>query len=549
MTQIKHYKKLKSWGIPLNNMNVFQRRAQQRDSEKFSNSIPSQSVDSPQQDVVVEQEELIQPDQNIFQKHAALNQKKEQEKFGFWDTAKDVGQQIVSKGLSGIGGAYGNILDTFGLQVPEGKEILPGQEQVYNIQSEILDKMNRGEAPTFAELMLLSDDDLVPNYTRLPNSKQIQKGIENLTGIGEGKTPSGRIAGQGAQFLGEGIPLGGGGKALAVLGGAGAAGQGVREAGGPEGLATALEIGVPLLHGVVSSELSPTSKAAKETVDAGRKIGLTEKQIAPLIQSEGKSDVLSKVARKGTKTKERFASIKETLGDSYNTIKSSPQAKVKLPNAEQINLRKEFGHIRNELSKTLAPSPDKEAALNYIEKSLETLRNTNVSPEYLVNFWQDINKSVKWNSINGGKKALAQLKEPISNTLKKVSPTLAEDFELTNHLYSKYAQISKKLKPDLVDSFVNKGEIVSALPAGLAIAYGNPMPLMALGGEVATRLLAREMLINPYFQNLAGKLVTNFNQASAKGVTELVKQAQDYMKRKHPQQDWSFLTESIEEED
>lgn len=521
-------------------MNVFQKRAQQRSAEKFSNSI-SVSQDSPNSQIEVEEtEELIQ---NIFQQHASKNQKKEEEKFGFLETARDIGEQIASKGISGIAGAYGNILDTFGLQTKPGQTV-PGEENRQSKQQQVLEKLNSGQAPSFEELMLLSDDDVLPNYNRLPTSKEIQEGIKGLTGIGEGKTPSGRIAGRGAEFLGEGLAMpGGGAKGLATLAGAGLAGQSVRESGGSEGLASAVEIGGSIVPSMISGKLAPTSKEAKETVNAGRKIGLSEKQIAPLVQGELKSTVLSKVARKGTKTKKRFASIKETLGDSYNTLKSSPQAQVKLPNVEQIQLRKEFGQIRNDLSKTLAPSPDKEAALNYIEKSLETLRNNNVTPEFLVNFWQDINKSVKWNSINGGKKALSQLKEPLSKTLKKVAPDLAEDFEMTNQLYSKYAQISKKLKPDLVDSFVNKGEIISVIPSGLALLYGNPTPLIALGGEVAGRLLAREMLINPYFQNLANKLVTNFNQGSVKGVTQLVKQAQEYMSRKHPQEDWSFLTE------
>jgi len=546
MIQKKLYKKLKSWGIPLNNMNVFQKRAQARDANKFSNSIPKTQV-VPRQDGIVE-EEISEPTQNIFQKHAQQNKQKEEEKFGFWDTIKDIGQQVVSKGIAGVGGAYGNILDTFGLQLPEGQNVLPGQEQIYNIQSGILDKMNRGEAPSFSELMLLSDDDLVPNFTRLPKSRELQKGIKDLTGIGEGKTEAGRIAGRGAEFVGEGAATGGGLKALVGLGLSGVAGQGIRESGGPEWAATTTEIGGSLLPSVISKKLVPTGKGARDVVDAGRKIGLTEAQITPLIQSEKKVANLSKVARKGSKTKELFGQIKEKLGDSYTSIKGRPDAKIKLPNAEQINIRKEFGNIRNELSKTLAPSPEREAALHFIEKSLETLRNTQVSPEYLVNFWQDINKTVKWNSIQGGKKALAQLKDPISKALQKASPQLAKDFEMTNELYSKYAQISKKLKPDLIDSIINKGELLTAPAAGLALAFGNPSALIGLGTEASIRLLGREMLINPYFQNVAKKLVTNFNSSSMKGVTESVKQVQEYMQRKHPNEDWSFLTRDKEED-
>lgn len=537
----------------MNNQNIFERFAAKNQESNFSNvTAKAQITQTAVQPVneftnpINDTDDTPQSTGNVFERLATKQKKKEKDEYGFFDTIRDVGEQILTKGIAGAGGAYGNILDTFGLQIKEG-ETLPEQKAIDDIQSNILDKMNRGEAPTFGELMLLSDDDFLPSYSRLPNSKQIEKGIEDLTGIGEGKTPSGRIAGRGAGFVGEGAITGGGAKALIGLGLSGLAGQGIREAGGPEWMASGTEIISSLAPSLITKKLIPTGEGAKDVVDAGRKIGLSEAQITSLIQGEKKVATLSKIARKGSKTKELFRSIKEKLGDSYNTIKGSKEAKIKLPNADQIKLRKDFGNIRNELSKTLAPSPDKEAALNYIEKSLDTLRNADITPEYLVNFWQDINKSVKWNSISGGKKSLAQLKDPISNILHKVSPKLAKDFEMTNELYSKYAQISKKLKPDLIDSIVNKGEILAAPATGLALAQGNPWALIGLGSESAIRLLGREMLINPYFQNVGKKLVTNFNQSSMKGITESVKQVQEFMQRKHPNEDWAFLTRDRED--
>lgn len=534
----------------MNNQNIFERFATRNQEDNFLPVTPtaSQEPENEFTNAVNDSAKLSgQSSGNIFDRLSEKQKEKEKNSLGLFDTLRDIGEQVVSKGVAGIGGAYGNLADTFGLQVQPG-QTLPGEEARNAQQFQVLEKLNRGEVPSFGEFMLLSDDDF-PSYNRLPTSKEIQGGIEGVTGIGEGKTPAGRIAGRGAEFLGEGAATGGGAKALLGLAASGLAGQGIREAGGPEWAASGTEIAGSLAPSVISKKLVPSGKAAKDTLEAGRHLGLTEELITPLIQGEKKVATLSKVARKGSRTKEVFGKIKEKLGDSYNTIKSSSQAKVKLPNADQINLRKEFSTIRNELSKTLAPSPDREAALNFIEKSLETLRNTNVTPEYLVNFWQDINKAVKWNSINGGKKALAQLKEPISNIMQKVSPALAKDFEMTNQLYSKYAQISKKLKPDLIDSIVNKAEILGAPAAGLALAQGNPWALVGLGSEAAIRLLSREMLINPYFQNVAKKLVTNFNSSSLKGVGESVKQVQEYMKRKHPNEDWAFLTDTYKEDE
>lgn len=511
-------------------------------SENDLNQFPTTSTPTQEDDEIQENTSTRDKIKALAEK----NKKEDSEKFGFLDTIKDVGQQVLSKGISGIGGAYGNILDTFGLQNKEG-ETLPENEDLSAIKSQIIDKMNRGEAPSYGELMLLTDDDPLPRNARLPTSKDIQGGIEKYTGIGKGKTPAGRIAGHGAQFAGEGLALGGGGKALATLAGAGGAGQGLREAGINEVLASGTEILGSLSPAAITKKLAPSTKAGKDIVEAGRKIGLSEAQIAPLTHRETTTHALSKVARKGKKTTERFDSIKKGLNDSYSNIKANPKSQTKLPNGEQINLRKDFGQIRNDLSKTLQPSPDKQGAIDFIEKSLDTLRNIDVTPEHLVNFWQDINKAVKWNSLDGGKKALTQLKEPVLKVLKKASPQLAEDFENTNKLYAKYAQVSKKLRPEMVDSFVNKGEILGAVAGGIALATGNPAVLVGVGSEVALRILSREMLINPMFQNIANKLVTNINQGSVKAVTESVERAKKYLQKKHPNEDWSFLTNPKED--
>lgn len=455
---------------------------------------------------------------------------------------QDIAEQVGSKGSSGFLGSIGNILDTFGLQLKEG-QVLPGQKEINKIQSDLLAKRERGEPLSFGETLLLSDDDTLPSGYRLPTSKEIQSGIESVSGIGEGKTAEGRIAGRAAEFIGEGAATGGGLKTLAALGLSGVAGQGIREIDGPESLASAAEIGGSFVPSAIAKKLFPNAKSAKDIVDAGRKLGLTEKQITPLIQGEQKASILSHTARKGTKTKKLFASIKESLGDSYNNIKEKVKDHGDVNSKNRHILIDKFTSIEEDLQKTLAASPDKKEAIKFIKKAIKKVSNEGASPEELINFWQDINRSVNWNSIQGGKKSLAKLKEPILEVLKNVVPEVTKDFELTNELYSKYSQISKKLKPNLVDAFVNKGEVVAFVPSALAFATGNYLPLVSLGGEVAARLIGREMLINPYFQNISSKLVKNFNQGSVKGVEETVKQVKEFLNRKYPEEDFSFLTD------
>lgn len=508
-----------------NPSNIFSRLASQNDYDDFGSIID-----------ISKNEKSEQPTGNIFYQLANEEKTKESNSFGFLDTIKDIGQQVSSKAISGFGGAHGNILEAVGLQSKEQ----PASEKTRQERDlSIFQKIESGEVPSLGEIESLSEDDFGSPY-RLPTTQNIQKQM----GIEEGKTPYGRVLGRGAEFVGEGLAIpGGSAKAILSLAGSGLAGQSVREAGGPEALATGVEIGGSFIPSAIQGKLAPRSVEQKSIVDSGRAIGLTEKQITPLIQAEGKTALLSKIARKGTKTKKLFASIKDTLGESYNTLKGSPQAKVNIPRTNKVRLKRDFRNIRNDLSKTLAPSPEKEAAIKYIEKAMKTLGNRNITPEHLINFWQDINKSVKWNSISGGKKALSQLKKPVLDVMNAVSPQIAKDFEMTNQLYTKYSQIAKKLKPDIVDAVINKAELLAIPAAGIALATGNPWILAGIASESALRTLGREMLINPYFQNTGAKIVTNFNQSSLKGVTLLANQVNEYLTKKYPEEDWSFLTE------
>lgn len=530
----------------LNNQNIFQRYAAINEESNFSTltKAPFKSPENDFTNAVNDNAGLTSKDSgNIFQRLSQKQKVKDDNQYGIFDTLKDVGQQVVSKGLAGIGGGYGNILDTLGLQVKEGQTI-PGQEQRMAEQHSVLDKLGRGELPSLAELMTLSDDE--PGFNRLPTSKELEKGIKNVTGIGEGKTPAGRIAGRGAGFLGEGVGTGGGGaKALLSLAGSGIAGQSLREAGAPEWAASTTEIGGSLLPSVISGRVAPRNARDATFVNNARNFGFNEREIAPLIQGNTKIATLKPLARKGSRTQQVFEDIQRGAGQIFDQIHQMPGAQNPISRATATRLETSLSGIRNNLSNTLQASPDKQAALTFIDGAINEIRNNpNISASTMMNFWSDINGAVNWNVIRGGKKQLARLKEPLADALNSVSPQIAQNFENVNELYSRYKNISNKLKPDLVDGLLNKGEIASAVPAGLALIYGNPQPLIGLAGEAATRILAREMLINPYFQNLANKLVINFNQSSIKGVTELVKQAQEYMNRKHPNEDWSFLTDT-----
>lgn len=507
-------------------MNIFERLANQK-PEPFQTILsPTTEESSPS---------------NIFEKLAKKNEENKLQEFGLGETVVDIGKQIVKKGTGALFGTYGDIADITPYN-PSKETVEKIRQPKSKIEFDILQKMEQGITPTYGELLLLTDSEL-PEYGRIPSSQD----IESILGIGEGKTSLGRIAGEGARGAGQVLAFGGG-KVPLLAGALGAGGaQTLREGGIPEPIPTITEILSSFAPSAISKKLVPLTSKTADIVEKGRKIGLSEKQIAPLIQSQTKLSTLGKIAKKSEKTQKQFASIRDSLGDSYQTIKSSPTAKQQIGLKNQNDLINTLYNIESDLQKTLKPSPSKEGALTYIKESIKKLENNLVDSETLINTFQDINQTVNWNAIQGGKKALAKIKEPLVKAIENVSPELAKDFEITNELYSKFAKARKALKPDAIDKVLSKGEIIAIAPGAIALAQGNPWIIKGIAAESAFRILANELLTNPYFQTISGKLVRNFNSASVKGLKDITQQSYDYLNRKYPQEDWSFLVNPGEE--
>ena len=241
---------------------------------------------------------------------------------------KDITKQALIGGAKGLLGTYGDVLDLLGAQSPKQ---LPGEEAVRKREFEVLEKMKQpGYKPSFLDILSLSDDDdIAPRYSRLPSSESIGELFEDLGIDPEAQTVPGKFAGRIGEAIGSGASLGAGAGALGTLGLGAGVGAGVEELtdsptkGAVAELLTSL--GIPSLRG----KLAPVSKKSKELVSAGRKAGLTEKEITPLIQKKKKLASFGKIAKKGGKTQKTFQHINEKLGDAYdNIIKAITQISV-----------------------------------------------------------------------------------------------------------------------------------------------------------------------------------------------------------------------------
>jgi hypothetical protein len=287
--------------------------------------------------------------------------------------------------------------------------------------------------------------------------------------------------------------------------GAGFAGQAAEELGaGPLGQSVA-EIGV--FAGPSLGKALMGKGAQKSLIQEAKALGLTDEQLAPLIQGETKQKFLSKLAERRGRAQTALKGSKAALDNVYGTLQKSPHAAS--PLAEGAS-KKLISSIQNTL--TELPSATQEL----IAKDFQQLLLKPITGDSLINFYSDINST-----FSKGGKSLGILKGPIKDALSEISPSLGNNFNLTNKLYNNYFKIASRLKPNLLSDLMTGGELTRL---GLGIITGNVPLLIETAGESAGRSLATEMLINPRLQNLSGKIVSALNQGKTAIAQRIMRQ-------------------------
>lgn len=435
--------------------------------------------------------------------------------------AGQTAKQLGKSALAGLVGGQGSLLGGFGLA--SNARVTPGQEALFHAESQLPE----------SKLPFLQDEDILPNYARLPTTQD----VEEFIGETDPQSMPERYAQRVGRSLGSGISFGAlGPQSLATLGTAAGIGQSVKEMGAPDWVADTVELlSVFAPAGFANKVVTPEKQRA--LVDYARSQGLNEREIVSLLQGKGKLNTLSKIAKKSGKTERLLSSLEEKTGGAFDHLKKQASNLPRLPFEQVENLENKFGEILSDLRTTLKPSPDKEGAIKFIEGALENLRNRGATPEELINFYQDINSSINWRAIHGGKKKLAALKEPILETIRETNPTLAKDFELTNELYSKYKQLGKALKPTVVDKFLDKGP---AAALALGIATFNPGVIGKYLTASAARSVASSLLTNPRAQNVSRKILTAMNENKPKSIPILLRDLERILQKDHPQEEFNF---------
>ncbi len=300
---------------------------------------------------------------------------------------------------------------------------------------------------------------------------------------------------------------------------AGFMGEGAKELGLPEWAQTAAELTAYIGPDITKKLLMSGNE--KEIISAARKFGLTDEQITPLIQSTFKQKWLSKLIPRRGETEKALQNTKTALSEGYSSLTKSEKSAKEI--GEVAN-----GKLINSVFEKMSEMPRE--IQSKIRLDLDDLLNNKITPRSLMNFYKDINSK-----ITGSSKELAHIKGAVKEAIKSIDPNLAEDFGLINDLYSKYYNISSKLKPNITSDIIRAGEAITAISAIPAAFFGHFEPLIGIVGEQGIRKVAQKLMLNPNYQQLGKKMAKALNENKFEIALKLSKSMSNLIRKDSPE--------------
>lgn len=296
---------------------------------------------------------------------------------------------------------------------------------------------------------------------------------------------------------------------------AGFIGEGAKDLGFPEWAQAAAEITAFLGPDLSKKLLEKGSN--KEIIQAAKEFGLSDEQIAPLIQSEFKQKWLSKLAPKRGKTQKVLSETQKGLGEGYESLKSISGAAEEITPKLKNKLLNDFAQVAEDI-----PSGVREkVAQDFID-----LVKKPITAKSLMNLHKDINKS-----LGPRTKELSRFKEPLRNALHEISPEIGEKFDKINGLYSRYSDIAGKLKPNIVSDLITSAEAIGFIGSAVIGDYATFGKLLA---EQGLRNSARELLLNPRVNQLGEKFLSSLNQSKWGLASKIAAQIKEELQKNEP---------------
>lgn len=264
-------------------------------------------------------------------------------------------------------------------------------------------------------------------------------------------------------------------------------------------------------------ELIESGAAREKVLEFARAAGMSEKEIAPLLQGGTKKKWLAKLASKGESTGEKLGKTKSAIGRVYDSIGELPGANQTYTTGQKTRLIK---NLQDQFEKMPA------SVKKVIQEDFQTLIDGPIDGKKVMKFFSDVN-----HELGPKTKQLSLLKDPIKKSLMEVDSTMGHMFDATNNLKSKYHSIANRLRPGIADALISEGKSQGALWGVLSGDVGLISKIAKLSGA---KKVAEFMLTSPRWQNLSGKMVSALNSGKFVVAEHVKKQMIDEIKDVDP---------------
>lgn len=324
-----------------------------------------------------------------------------------------------------------------------------------------------------------------------------QLGQESLEKLIPTKEGSGEGIARRAGRMVPGFLAGPGGIAMKIGGIAGGsiAGQLAEESGaGPWGQMASEVVG-SVVSGSPSGILKPKPNSRQaQQINTARKYGLSDKEIAPAIQSNRKIGTLGPTAHRGPGTVGKIAQSRSAIGKIYEKLRSSPAG-------QKIFTSQERSDLINELSSELKNLPH-DVRSKILRDAVDLLHSPPNSSS-VMNFYQDVNYQIgRGNGHLGGVRRILE---------KHLTTHLGEDFTLANELFGNVRRLGIKVRPDLASHF---HDFRIATDLSEAILHQDKKSIARVITEMMTRFTSSKALTSPYMQHIPRKLLDSAKAGS-----------------------------------
>lgn len=417
---------------------------------------------------------------------------------------KEVGKQVGIGGVRGVG-AYGNILDLLRAQPKE--RLLPGQKALAQAEFEAPESL----------LPFLQDDDLLPHYSRLPSGEEMEDFLQILGVDTEPYTEAGKTA----RRIGEGGVGAGMFGPIPALIGAGLV-------GGAVGGLTEELTGSPLAGDVAEITTNIGALLKKGPTALGKRgahlrklqaLGFSPQEATLLSQGKGKLGFLGKLASKDSKMDDLFKKIFQKHSNLYDGLRATSKELGYLSGSKGEKLTEGIFKALDDLT------PGQQ---EIVSKLVENFQSKPVTFKSMMDFIHDLN--MKFGTVQGGKKAVLKLKQPVLEAMKDLSPEAGQVFDELQASYGNAKRIGKKLKPGVLNEILEAGELLS-LAKGMFDAKGGL--IVKAVGATGARKLAREFLINPDLQGLMVRIARATKEGKTLLAQNLAKKLPKYLPKEN----------------